>query len=131
MAYDKSGAYHMNPQRAAHADKMSAMGAKPLSKSMSPKMDKMEKGGMMKEDEPKGEMSSTWNQHEDGTHSTDHSDGESMEHPSAKEALSHMAMKHGHSDLADHIMMHDDGENQGDQEQEMPMPSHGHMLAGL
>ncbi len=132
MAYEKlSGKYQMNPQRAAHADKMaSAMGAKP----MSPPMNKMAKGKerpMM--DEPKGEMSSTWNQHEDGTHSTEHSDGETMDHGSPKMALAHMAEKHGHQDLADHIMMHDDGQGQDNQDQEeMPMAaSHGHMLAGL
>jgi hypothetical protein len=131
MAFEKvSGRYQMNPQRAAHADKMAAKGGLG-SKPMSPPMNKMEKGNerpMM--DEPKGEMSSTWNQHADGSHETESSDGESMPHGSAKEALAHMAEKHGHQGLADHIMMHDDSESDHDGD-EMPMPEHGHMLAGL
>jgi len=130
MAHTLDGKYMMNPQRAAHADKMSAMGSKPMSKPMDPKMDKLEKGH--EGEDPKGEMSSTWTSHEDGSHSTDSSDGDSAQHGSAKEALAHMAEKHGHSELADHIMMHDEGENDHDgDEQEVPMPSHGHMLAGL
>lgn len=132
MAFSRDGAYHMNPQRAAHADRIAASGGLG-SKPMSPPMNKMEKGKerpMM--DEPKDEMSSTWNQRGDGSHETESNDGdgEVIPHGSAKEALAHMAEKHGHQGLADHIMMHDDSESDHDGD-EMPMPEHGHMLAGL
>jgi len=131
MAFTAAGKYMMNPQRAAHADKMSAMGAKPMAKPFEKPESKMAKGT----GEKMGAGSSTLNCHDDGTCSTDHNDGEPpMEHASMKDALSHMAEKHGHHELAEHIAGHDDNENDpNDQsEDEMPMPpSHGHMLAGL
>lgn len=115
MPMDSKGKYHMNPHHAKMAD-----GIKPKHKPME---------GSPKEEatEPKAEAmaegdSTTLHDKGDGSFSTD--DG--AEHPSIHHALSHIASKHGHDDLAGHIMSHAGGEQEM-QAEPMPMQHPGAM----
>ena len=119
MAFDKSGKYHMSPHHAKMAD---GIPKKPTIKDAP-------LGGVEPETPDGGEVTehTTLHDHGDGTFHTEGHDGEEVQHPSIHHALSHLAEKHGHEELAQHIMSHADGE----QEAEMP-PQHAGagMMAG-
>lgn len=96
MAFDKKGKYHMNPAHAKMAD-----GAPPKPKGQLAEPKPLD-GEQPEDGEPI--MHTTLNDHGDGTFHTEGHDGEEVEHPSIHHALSHIAQKHGHDELAQHIM---------------------------
>lgn len=122
MPHDGSGKYHMNPQRAKHAD-AKAMGGAMTEKAAPP--------AMGEEAEPK---THTLTSNGDGTATTDSGDGQPMQHDSLKAALAQLAEEHGDPELAQQILGEGDGEEEnGEQPEEAAMgggASHGHMLQG-
>jgi hypothetical protein len=96
---DSAGKFHMNPQRAARADKM-AGGIVAPKKPMSAAKDA---NGPV--DSGEGN-STTLHDNGDGSYKTE-GGGESQEHPSIGHALIHIASKHGGD--GKHMHIHSDG----------------------
>lgn len=94
MAFDKFGKHHMNPAHARMADAHKSMGV--VGKEPpEPGDDGEDDGGEGTVVLPK-----------DGSVHTEGHDGEHNEHESMHHALAHVAEKHGHHELAAHIMTH-------------------------
>lgn len=110
--FDGKGKYHMNPHHAKMAD---GIGSKPAAK------EPPEPG-----DDGDGDEGTAVLVKPDGSFHTEGHDGEHAEHPSMHHALAHVAEKHGHSELADHIMQH---EGAGESEPE-PMAAHSGGMGG-
>ena len=104
MAFDKFGKHHMNPAHAKMADrfKKPAEGS-PREEATEPRAEAQAEG-----DEDGGEGTVVLPK-EDGSVHTEGHDGEHNEHESMHHALAHVAEKHGHPDLAAHIMAHHEG----------------------